>query len=113
MDGINEGIRLFNLARSKCPTSKVVSGGYSQGAALITGSVRRLAAASKTNLAGVVMFGNTRQDEENGKIPNYPNERVLSICAADDGVCDGGLDVTVGETPHFLRDFILIAYCVS
>lgn len=97
MDGINEGIRLFNLARSKCPNSKVVAGGYSQGAALITGSVRRLPAASKTNLAGVVMYGNTRQDEENGKIPNYPFERVLSICAADDGVCDGGLDVTAGE----------------
>lgn len=26
---IREGVRLFNLAYSKCPNSKVVSGGYS------------------------------------------------------------------------------------
>ncbi|USW52123.1 Putative cutinase/acetylxylan esterase, alpha/Beta hydrolase, cutinase, serine active [Septoria linicola] len=104
---INEGIRLYNLARSKCPNSKVVSGGYSQGAAVVTGAVRRLSAASKTNLVGIVMYGSTRTDEEDnadfligGRIPNYPAGNTLNICAPDDGVCDGGLDVTAGHSGY-------------
>lgn len=72
----------------------------SQGAAVITGAVRRLPANSKTNLVGVVMYGSTRTDEEGGRIPNYPAERTLNICAPDDGVCDGGLDVTPGHSGY-------------
>ncbi|PPJ50684.1 hypothetical protein CBER1_07704 [Cercospora berteroae] len=96
----DEAIRLFNLARSKCPNSKVVAGGYSQGAAVITASVRRLPAASKTNLAGIVMFGSTRTDEEGGRIPGYPAANTLNICASNDGVCDGGLDVSPGHSAY-------------
>lgn len=46
------------------------------------------------------MFGSTRTDEENGMIPDYPSEKTLNICAADDGVCDGGLDVTDGHSDY-------------
>ncbi|KAF1817049.1 cutinase-domain-containing protein [Eremomyces bilateralis CBS 781.70] len=95
--GYNNAITLFNLAQSKCPQSLVVFGGYSQGAAVMHASVRRLSASSKARLVGGVLYGDTRNGEDNGQIPNYPRDDVLIICRADDGVCGAGLTVTLGH----------------
>lgn len=111
-----EGVRLFNLANSKCPNSIVVAGGYSQGAALIAGSISRLTATVRNQVKGVVLFGYTRNKQNNGGIPNYPSENVKVFCAVGDLVCDGTLIVTpahltygdeaVGEAPQFLESKI-------
>ena len=62
-----EAQRLFNLANTKCPNSIVVAGGYSQGAAVMTASVRRLSATVQNQIAGVVLYGNTQNAQTNGK----------------------------------------------
>jgi hypothetical protein len=51
-----------------------VGAGYSQGAAVMTASVKRLTDATKERVAGVVLYGNTRNKQENGKIPDFPSE---------------------------------------
>ena len=57
----------------------------------------------KATIAGV-LFGSTKNKQENAQIKNYPKEQVASYCVPDDGVCWGKLDVTGGEldpTPAF------------
>ncbi|KFA69456.1 hypothetical protein S40285_04613 [Stachybotrys chlorohalonatus IBT 40285] len=94
---IAEGVRLFNLARSKCPNSAIVAGGYSQGAALIAAAVSDLNAATREAVNGVVLFGYTKNLQNRGRIPNYPADRTRVYCAIGDLVCQGTLIVVA---PH-------------
>lgn len=57
---ISEMTDLFNLANSKCPSAKVVAGGYSQGAALAAVTISRLSATVRNQIVGVVLFGYTK-----------------------------------------------------
>ncbi|RMZ00707.1 hypothetical protein D0862_06628 [Hortaea werneckii] len=84
----NEAIRLFTLANTN------------QGAAVMVASIRRLSSTIKNQIAGVVLYGNTRNAQENGKIPNFPTDRVETICALTDGVCYGTLTVTAGHLSY-------------
>lgn len=59
-----------------------------------------LPADIKNKIAGVVLFGSTRNKQDRGKIPNYPADRVISFCNRSDGVCDGGLSVTAGHLAY-------------
>ncbi|KAI7636696.1 hypothetical protein KC319_g15208 [Hortaea werneckii] len=90
-DAYNEAIRLFTLANTKCP---------GQGAAVMVASIRRLSSTIQNQIAGVVLYGNTRNAQENGNIPNFPNDKVETICALTDGVCYGTLTVTAGHLSY-------------
>ncbi|KAF2030391.1 cutinase-domain-containing protein [Setomelanomma holmii] len=94
---IAEMVRLFKLANSKCPSSKVVAGGYSQGAALAAAAISDLTATVRNQVVGTVLFGYTKNQQNNGAIPNYPQDRLKVFCAAGDLVCEGTLIVLA---PH-------------
>jgi cutinase len=112
---IREGVRLFNLANSKCPNSKVVAGGYSyvlllfqppssllthlssQGAALTAAAISDLSTTVRNQVVGTVLFGYTQNQQNNGGIPNYPQDRLKVFCAVGDLVCQGTLIVLA---PH-------------
>ncbi|KAL1836386.1 hypothetical protein VTJ49DRAFT_5224 [Mycothermus thermophilus] len=98
-EAIGEAKRLFALAQSKCPNTAVVAGGYSQGAALIAAAVSDLRGATQEQVKGVVLFGYTKNRQNNGRIPNYPAERTKVFCNIGDAVCDGTLIITPS---HFL-----------
>jgi len=109
---INEMRNLLILADAKCPSSKIVAGGYSQGAALAAAAVRDSTPAIRDRISGVVLFGYTKNQQYGGGIPNFPQDKVKVICAPLDLVCNGTLivvpphltylDEAATEAPEFL-----------
>jgi cutinase len=98
-DSIKEAVDLMKLARTKCPESKIVAAGYSQGAALIAAAVSDMPAADMEFIAGVDLFGYTKNQQNRGGIPNFPAEKTKVFCNPGDLVCSGTLTLLA---PHFL-----------
>jgi len=94
---IGEATKMFTQANTKCPQTTIVAGGYSQGTAVMMNTISKLPENIKSKVAGVVLFGYTKNGQQKGGIPNYPKEKVLVLCSKSDGVCGGQLLVTAGH----------------
>ncbi|KAF5649383.1 cutinase 3 [Fusarium sp. NRRL 52700] len=109
---INEMLGHFNDANQKCPDAVLIAGGYSQGAALAAASVTDVDAGIRDKIAGVVLFGYTKNLQNRGQIPSYPEDRTKVFCNPGDLVCTGSLIVAAphlayqsaasGAAPEFL-----------
>lgn len=95
---IDEAVRLFNLANEKCPDAAVVAGGYSQGTAVIAGALEDVEANVQDQVVGAVLFGYTKNRQNDESIPGYPLERTEIFCNRGDRVCEGTLIIAA---PHF------------
>ncbi|PNS20149.1 hypothetical protein CAC42_5599 [Sphaceloma murrayae] len=91
--GIRDMKNKISEAASKCPNTKIVVGGYSQGAATTHQAVEELPAATRNRIVGAVTFGDTRNVQDRGRIPNYPPAQTKIFCNAGDLVCSGTLVV--------------------
>jgi cutinase len=90
---------MFNRSIQKCPQHAIVFGGYSQGTALMHAVVAKLPQNIKNQIVGGVLFGDTKNKQDKGQVPNFPREKVQIYCDKNDGVCKGSLNVTNG---HFV-----------
>jgi hypothetical protein len=54
----------------------------------------------KGKIAGVALFGDTRNLQDKGHIPNFPTEKSKVWCNASDGVCGGMLNVNMGHLSY-------------
>lgn len=106
---------------SKCPNSVIVTGGYSQGAAVNHRAIEELPAAVKEQIAGVILYGDTQKQQDRNQIPNFPANKVKIICQVGDAVCRGTLAVLpahltygsrVGEGVQFLTAQIRAAQAI-
>ena len=70
----------------------------------------------RNQVVGTVLFGYTKNQQNNGGVPNYPSDRLDVFCAVGDLVCDGTLIITAAhlsygdeaadEAPKFLESKI-------
>jgi Cutinase len=98
---ISEGVKAFNKANTACPNAKIIAGGYSQGAAVMHNVISKsLPAEIKNKIVGVALFGDTRNKQDSGHIPNFPNDKSRVWCNDNDGVCGGGLNVNAGHLSY-------------
>ncbi|KAG8623966.1 hypothetical protein KVT40_008942 [Elsinoe batatas] len=85
-DGGPTMAQLGNQALAKCPGTKVVLSGYSQGAMVVHNAVGKSGFKSG-NVAAVVLFGDPLLKQSVGAVPAG---KVKQYCATGDGVCQGG-----------------------
>ncbi|KAI1851322.1 hypothetical protein JX265_000444 [Neoarthrinium moseri] len=98
--GISLMTSLLTRAATQCPNSKIVAGGYSQGAAMTHRAVEQLSSSVISRIAGIVLFGDTQYEQENGRIRNYPTQNTKIYCALGDLVCDGTLIITAAHLTY-------------
>lgn len=97
---VAKGVEAFKQAAG-CKV--IVAGGYSQGAAVmhnVIGLKKSLPEDIKSKIQGVALFGDTRNQQDKGHIPNFPTEKSKVWCNASDGVCGGLLNVNVGHLSY-------------
>lgn len=94
--------QLFRLPKTlpPMPTHSHPVTNCSQGAALMASAVSTLDATAQAQVKGVVLYGYTKNAQNDGKIPNYPPEQTKVFCNVDDGVCGGALAVTAGHLTY-------------
>ncbi|KAF4210601.1 hypothetical protein CNMCM8980_003614 [Aspergillus fumigatiaffinis] len=97
---IDAATDMFDLANTKCPNTKIVAGGYSQGSAVIDNSIQALDSDLKAKVKGVVLFGFTRNVVDKGQIPGYPKDQTKIYCAVGDLVCDNTLIITTAHLSY-------------
>jgi len=102
--GVEAATKLFTQAHAKCPNSALVGGGYSQGAAVMHRTIEKLPKDVQAHIAGVVTYGDTRNKQDKGQIPNFPKDKVKVFCNTNDGVCGGMLNVNGGHM-SYNKDF--------
>jgi cutinase len=60
-------------------------------------AVSTLPANLKSKVVAGVLFGDTRNKQDRGQVPNYPRDKVHIYCVSNDGVCGGMLNVNAGH----------------
>ncbi|KAJ3119362.1 hypothetical protein HK098_005573 [Nowakowskiella sp. JEL0407] len=106
--GIRTMVSLVKSAASKCPTSKIVMSGYSQGAMVVAKAGAQLSASDVAKVAAVVNFGDPFK-----AIPlkNGLEAKRLTICRTGDAVCLGTGIITIehlryGQNAQQAADFV-------
>jgi cutinase len=101
--GVTNMRNLMLQATQKCPNSKILASGYSQGAAITHAAMENLPPATLNQIAGVALFGDTRNQQENGRVAGYPRDQTLIICNPGDLVCVGTLTITAAHLSYGTR----------
>jgi len=97
-------------AVQSCPSTKLVVGGYSQGAQVVHSALEGIPLPVASRIAAVVTFGDPQIGRD---ISNIEPNRVDVLCQKNDPICKGepiplGSHLTYGKH-HFMKDGIRFA----
>lgn len=103
--GASDATAHIQNTAATCPNTKVVLGGYSQGAGVMDLVSNRLPAQAANRVAAVALFGNPSSSYANsltnGQIPAVNSAyrpKTIDLCLPDDIICaDGG-----NMVPHLM-----------
>ncbi|KAI9041092.1 carbohydrate esterase family 5 protein [Aspergillus affinis] len=102
---------LVQQALKQCPKTKVVLGGYSQGAMVVHNAASKLSAGQ---ISGAVLFGDPFKAQAVGKLDK---SKTKEFCASGDPVCENGFNVmahlTYGGKAKEAAQFLVQAAGVS
>ncbi|KAI4594262.1 hypothetical protein KJ359_008537 [Pestalotiopsis sp. 9143b] len=99
----NNMATLITKVANTCPDAAIIVSGYSQGAAMVHASIKRVTATVKARINAAVTFGDTRNEQDGGTIPGISADRTLIICNDGDEVCDGTLVITAAHLQYTPR----------
>ncbi|KAF2686178.1 carbohydrate esterase family 5 protein [Lentithecium fluviatile CBS 122367] len=88
---------LINDVAARCPSTKIVLSGYSQGAQLVHNAAQRLSTSAAARINAVVTFGDADRDEGFGPIAA---SKILIICHDGDNICDNGIIITPAHSNY-------------
>jgi len=83
-EGSERFLSLANEAVIKCPNTRLVVGGYSQGAQLAHNAADKFSPELTSRIDAAVVFGDPKNTQPIGKIPT---EKIMSICHDGDIIC--------------------------
>ncbi|RPB02225.1 alpha/beta-hydrolase, partial [Choiromyces venosus 120613-1] len=84
--GARSMVMMVMLAVEQCPQSKIVLGGFSQGAQVLRKAVERIPASISGNIVAVVSFSDAKEGKP---LDGVLKDRHVSFCYDGDWVCDG------------------------
>lgn len=79
--------------------------------------IEGLTSQVKDRLKAVVLFGYNKNQQNQGKVPGFPDEKLKVICNEGDLVCNGTLIITphhltyqqrLGEAVEFIKDRVVL-----
>ncbi|KAK4188749.1 cutinase-domain-containing protein [Podospora australis] len=85
----------------RCPKTKLVMSGYSNGALIVRNSATVLTDLTMRKVSSVVLFGDPRYPEP---VPNVSNSKLLNICHNGDSVCRLGSNMVLLSHFLYVRD---------
>lgn len=110
-DGGPDMANLVEQAIKQCPDTKVVLGGYSEGAMVVHNAANSLSA---DQIAAAVLFGDPLKMQSVGKLPS---SKVKEFCATGDPVCENGGNVmahlTYGNDASTAAQFLIQSAGIS
>lgn len=88
---------LISSTATRCPNTKIVLAGYSQGAQLVHNAAGRTSSANAAKVAAVVVFGDPKRGQSLSPIAA---SKVLTICHDGDNICEGGSSITIAHLTY-------------
>lgn len=104
-DGANDATNRIATMAAQCPSTRIVLGGYSQGAAVVdmlvgipplgnkvgdVGSAAPLPGSLRENVAAIAVFGNPAAKFGNPVTAGNLGARSIDMCSDGDPICSGG-----------------------
>lgn len=95
--GADDAVAHVQSTVANCPNTKIVLGGYSQGAGVMDMTSHRLSAQDANHVAAVALFGNPQSsyakslsDSQIPAIASGYSPKTIDICLPDDNICAEG-----------------------
>ncbi|MGJ6123515.1 cutinase family protein [Mycolicibacterium sp. Y3] len=108
-DGVHDTTSHLQAMAANCPNTKLLLGGYSQGAAVAAyATTADIPAEVHNHVAGIVLFGKPTAELLGGfgappaNISPLYNGKSLDLCAPGDSICDGSPGSFLSSLAHAL-----------